>query len=768
MSLCCSVYGLWLAVLLTSLHAAPQPEDYFVIQVVDEATGRGVPLVELKTVNEVAYWTDSAGVVAFYEPGLMNQTVFFHVRSHGYEFPKDGFGYRGKALKTTPGGRAQLKIKRLNIAERLYRVTGEGIYRDSVLAGLPTPLRQPVLNGQVAGQDSVMAAQYRGKIYWFWGDTSRPSYPLGHFGTAGATSERPGHGGLDPGAGVNLDYFTDTNGFSRPLCAWPGPGMKWIGGLLTVSDDAGQERLIARCDTMKSLGEILERALIVFKDETASFDRLVPWDLKAPLFPESHPFRVTVRGEDYCYFPSWAPQPCIRVKADWRSLTNAAAYESFTCLAPGSRYDKAAPRLDRAPDGRLIYGWKRDTDFLGHQQQRELAAAGHLQREEGWLQMTDLATGAPAQGHGGSVCWNDYRQRWVMIALGKPGEIWFAEADTPVGPWVYAQRVVAHQDYNFYNPTQHPFFDQDEGRLIYFEGTYTGEFSAARTRTPRYDYNQIMYRLDLADPRLALPAPVYRLKARDDGARYLMREGVEAEEAWNQVEAVPFFAMPPSRKSGELVGIHAVARTHGTVLYRYPPVELVGKVKPLFYAWPAEYIVPTNPLEGTWDFAAKTAEGADVTSTVEFRLNGEQVQAQFDTYSLLRTVEVQKGTFRNSRLELEVMNEGKRYAVAGTLRDGKLSGEWRNLAGEEHGPWTGRRINLLPADASTPALVRLYEYRRISDGAATYSVDPPSEPADWKRAEPSVCWVWRNPMNVLILDGQAKPAGTREVGRKKR
>src|SRR5205085_11932923 len=105
--------------------------------VVDDQTGRGVPLVELRTVHEIRYYTDSNGVVAFHEPGLMGQAVFFHVRSHGYEFPKDGFGLRGKALQVTPGGSATLKIHRLNLAERLYRVTGAGIYRDSVLAGRP-------------------------------------------------------------------------------------------------------------------------------------------------------------------------------------------------------------------------------------------------------------------------------------------------------------------------------------------------------------------------------------------------------------------------------------------------------------------------------------------------------------------------------------------------------------------------------------------------------------------------------------------------------
>ena len=48
---------------------------------------------------------------------------------HGYEFPADGFGIRGVGLEVKPGETKQIKIKRLNIAERLYRVTGEGHLR---------------------------------------------------------------------------------------------------------------------------------------------------------------------------------------------------------------------------------------------------------------------------------------------------------------------------------------------------------------------------------------------------------------------------------------------------------------------------------------------------------------------------------------------------------------------------------------------------------------------------------------------------------------
>jgi len=140
---------------------------YFDIYAVDAATGRGIPLVELETVNHLRYVTDSAGHVAFFEPGLMGQPIFFFVRSHGYAFPKDGFGYAGKALTPIAGEQAMLRLERLNIAERLYRLTGEGIYRDSILLSRSTPLAEPLGAGKVAGQDSAFALPYREKLFWF-------------------------------------------------------------------------------------------------------------------------------------------------------------------------------------------------------------------------------------------------------------------------------------------------------------------------------------------------------------------------------------------------------------------------------------------------------------------------------------------------------------------------------------------------------------------------------------------------------------------------
>ncbi|MDE3068872.1 MAG: hypothetical protein KGJ60_15170, partial [Verrucomicrobiota bacterium] len=134
---------------------AARPDDCFGIQVVDAGTGRGVPLVELETTDHVRHYTDNNGWIAFYDPGLMNQRVFFTVQSAGYAFPKDGFGYRGTALDAKPGSRATLKLRRLNVAERLYRITGAGCYRDTMLLGQRAPVRHPLLNSQVVGQDSA-------------------------------------------------------------------------------------------------------------------------------------------------------------------------------------------------------------------------------------------------------------------------------------------------------------------------------------------------------------------------------------------------------------------------------------------------------------------------------------------------------------------------------------------------------------------------------------------------------------------------------------
>ena len=463
---------------------------YFGIHVVDEATGRGVPLVELETVNHMRFITDSGGWIAFCEPGLMGQKVYFEVRSHGYEFPKDGYGSVGTALRVIPGGRSTVYIKRVNLAERLYRLTGEGLYRDSVLLGEPTPLSQPLGAGLVVGQDSVLAVPYQGKLWWFWGDTLRMSYPLGHYGTAGAYSLLPQKGGLDPAKGVDFHYMTNADGFSRGVCQLDiKKGPVWVDGVLTVKDASARERLIAHYSHMESLEKVLDHGLAIFNDQKNEFERLTVLDMQDRWrFPHGHPLRVNDHGKDYFYFGDAFPN--VRVPANFEQLTNPASYEAFTRINEGDSH----------------YAWTFTQPPISVADEKAAIASGRLSLAEAHFQPVDQKSGKTIQFHHGSVNWNEYRKCWIMIAgqydgeSSLLGEIWYAEAPEPTGPWTKTIKVVTHNKYSFYNPVQHPFFDQ--GRFIYFEGTYVNMFSGNLDATPRYDYNQILYRLDLDDARL--------------------------------------------------------------------------------------------------------------------------------------------------------------------------------------------------------------------------------------------------------------------------
>lgn len=417
------------ATILLSLLLAP---PYFVIRVVDAETGRGVPLIELRISNEVRWVTDSAGIAAIHEPGLEGGEVFFRVRGHGYEFPEKFFEEPGLVLKVEPGKTATVEVRRKNIAERLYRVTGQGTYRDSVLAGLPVPLQEPLMNGKVLGQDTVSATIYRGRIFWIWGDTVGPRH--WNFAVAGATSELPGQGGLDPSAGVDLHYLTNKDGFAGPILPLQDPGLVWIEGLFTAKDPEGEERLLATYTRQPGLTEPLERGVALFNDQSKVFERWVrlPW-LESHI--SSHPFKHREGSQEYWYMYPW-----LRVPNEWDAIRNPERWE------------------------------RRETQL-------------------------------PEGVRTSSVQWNAYRKKWILLAE-RVGEVFYAEGDRPEGPFSDPVRALAHDDYNFYNVAHHPFFDQEGGRVIYFEGTYTAAFSSANEKTPRYDYNQVMYRLRLDDPRL--------------------------------------------------------------------------------------------------------------------------------------------------------------------------------------------------------------------------------------------------------------------------
>ena len=426
------------------------------IEIVEQGNGWPVPLVELRTTHHARFVSDNAGRIAFDLPELMGRETWFEVHGHGYEVKADGFGIRGVRLKPEPGKTLRVEVRRTIIAQRIGRLTGAGLFAESQKLGLEDGWPE----SGIVGQDSVQNAVHRGKLFWFWGDTTLARYPLGIFDGTGATTAAQASGALQPPLRLPLDYFTNATGAPRGIAPMPGKGPTWVTGVVSLPDQAGTSRLVCAYMKIKPPLEAYEWSLALWSEEKNFFEKLkTVWTKsdtapKAPPVPEGHPVLwKDGAGKEWALFGN--PLPTLRCPATIEAWQDAKTWEVLT-------------------------------------PQASLRGSG----------------GETIKPHSGSIAWHPWRKRWVTVfmqSFGKPsvfGELWYAEADAPTGPWGIAVKVLSHDNYTFYNPRLHIEFTPEGSPHLFFEGTYTMQFANKPTPTPRHDYNQILYRLELDDPAL--------------------------------------------------------------------------------------------------------------------------------------------------------------------------------------------------------------------------------------------------------------------------
>jgi len=427
------------------------------IEVVEQGTGWPVPLVELRTTHQVRFVTDNAGVIAFDLPELMGRETWFDVIGHGYEAPKDGFGMKGVRLTPEPGKTLRVEVRRTIVAKRLGRSTGAGLFAESQKLGRELEWK----DSGIVGCDSVQNAVHRGKLFWAWGDTSLARYPLGIFDMTSATTPVRPLASFEPPLKLKLDYFTDDKGVPRGVAKMPGPGPTWVSAYVSLPDKTGAARLCGTFIKVRNHLEAYESGLCVWNDAESKFELLkMLWTKsdaapKQPPSPDGHPsIWKDAGGKEWLLFGN--PLPTLRCPPTFEAWQDPSTWE---VLRP----------------------------------QESLKSA---------------ADGKPVKPHSGSIAWNAFRKRWVTVFMetfGKPsafGELWYAEAESPLGPWGPAVKVLTHENYTFYNPRLHPEFTAADSPLLIFEGSYTREFADKPHPTPKYDYTQILYRLDLDDPAL--------------------------------------------------------------------------------------------------------------------------------------------------------------------------------------------------------------------------------------------------------------------------
>jgi hypothetical protein len=428
------------------------------IEVVEKGSGWPVPLVELRTTHEVRFVTDNAGVIAFDLPELMGRETWFNVLGHGYEVPADGFGSRGVKLTPEPGKTCRVEVTRRNIAKRLGRATGGGIFAESQKLGQELDWHDQGL----LGCDSVQNAVHCGKLFWAWGDSILARYPLGIYDMTSATTAVQPLASFEPPLRLRFDYFADAKGEPRGVAKMPGKGPTWVSAYVSLPDKSGTPRLVGTYIKVRNHLEAYESGLCVWNDAAASFEQLrVLWtkssqDPIQPAAPDGHPvFWKDAAGKEWVLFGN--PFPTLRCEATFEAWQDSSKWQTYV----------PQPSLRAAGSGKVV------------------------------------------KPHTGSIAWNPWRKRWVTVfmeSFGDPsvfGELWYAEADAPIGPWGPAVKILTHDNYTFYNPRLHPEFTSADSPILIFEGTYTAEFANRPTPTPRYNYNQMLYRLDLNDPALA-------------------------------------------------------------------------------------------------------------------------------------------------------------------------------------------------------------------------------------------------------------------------
>ena len=452
----------WLLVLHGSVWsvahcvAAPANLASCRIEIVEAGSGWPVPLVELRTTHQMQFFSDNAGVIAFDAPELMERETWFDVIGSGYEVPKDGFGYRGVRLKPEPGKTLRVEVSRTIIAKRIGRITGAGLFAESQKLG--SDLDWP--ESGVLGSDSTQNAVHRGKMFWLWGDTTLAHYPLGIFDCSSATSVVQPLESFEPPLKLKLDYFTNDQGTPRGVGKMPGDGPTWITAYVSLPDKTGTPHLVASYLKVKPPLDAYEWGLCVWNDGTSNFDKLrVLWTKskktpERPPVPDGNPaFVKDASGREWVLFGD--PFPVLRFPATFEAWQDSKTWE---VLKPQTKLV--------SPDGKTV------------------------------------------KPHSGDIAWNPFRQRWVTVFMenfGKPsafGELWYAEAPAPTGPWGTAVKILSHKNYTFYNPRLHPEFTPTNSPVLLFEGTYTQTFADRPHPTPRYEYNQILYRLDLDDAAL--------------------------------------------------------------------------------------------------------------------------------------------------------------------------------------------------------------------------------------------------------------------------
>ena len=231
--------------------------------------------------------------------------------------------------------------------------------------------------------------------------------------------------------------------------------------------------------------------------------------------------------------------------------------------------------------------------------------------------------------------------------------------------------------------------------------------------------------------------PILRTTSSNGQERLTTRRGISADASRKAETA--FVAVVSSSWPTGLVPVFAIENESRFELRRLPARGTEGGADPLFFALPREDEPHATRIAGAWSGAATNAQGAKYFPEWELAVDDERIAGRFSPSGEYRVAYITGGTFRSNRLEIHAEYVQDRYTLSGDLRNGELTGTWRQHDDSEHGKWSAARGEQGTAPSATNTAA-LYEWRRGEE--RRYAITSPSG-TGWQRGSKPLCRIWK-------------------------
>ena len=262
------------------------------------------------------------------------------------------------------------------------------------------------------------------------------------------------------------------------------------------------------------------------------------------------------------------------------------------------------------------------------------------------------------------------------------------------------------------------------GEEIFFEGTFT-KFLSTEERVPRYDYNQLTYKLTLSNKDVFLPEAIYSHKNH-----YRFLKDIDDK---NSITDVAFYAMPEDRKVDGMIPIYQSKKRQ---------LSLKGK-QPLFYGFPIN--MDTNrKFLGTWEVQIIFAPFENSFNVELKKENGKLI-----ALTNKEKFKITNPRIENDKLYLTLNHPEGTYELQATAVNGVLYGNWtRN---DHSGSWAANELSKKWWGQYTDSVTDLFEFKSKDNKNFYYNTNPVSKEGFIKSDLP-ICKVWKNPSSQFLAD----------------